>query len=59
LKYLLKEQSWNEYLELIIYVLAGGLTYIVIIELTARKLSQQVLELINSLLPKSRFWKIS
>lgn len=59
LRYLLKDQLWNAYLELVIYVLAGGLTYLVIIGLTARKLYQQILELVNSILPKFRFWKVS
>jgi len=59
LRYLLKDQPWNAYLELVIYVLAGGFTYLVIIGLTARKLYQQILELVNSILPKFRFWKVS
>jgi PST family polysaccharide transporter len=59
LKYLLKDQSWNAYLELAAYVLAGGLTYLVVIALTARKLYHQVFELVDIILPKWRFWKVS
>ncbi len=46
----------NLYLELFIAVAVGALTYLLIIGLTARKLSQQVLELAMMMLPKK--WKL-
>jgi len=55
LKYFLSDQSLNVYLELAIYLLAGGLTYVLVIGLTARSLSRQVLELISLALPR---WKL-
>jgi PST family polysaccharide transporter len=55
LKYFLKDQSLNLYLQLSIYLLAGGLTYGLAIALTARSLSRQVLELVSLALPK---WKL-
>jgi len=57
LKYLLKDQSLNLYLELTLYLLAGGLTYLVIIGLIARQLYQQILELVSVVLPKLKFRK--
>src|SRR5688572_4791543 len=45
LKYLLKDQSLNMYLELSIYLLAGILTYVAVIGVLARHLYQQALEL--------------
>ena len=57
LKYLLRDQSLNLYLELSIYILAGVLTYLLVIGLMARQLYQQVLELVSIVLPKSRFGK--
>jgi O-antigen/teichoic acid export membrane protein len=59
LKYLFKDQSWNAYVELIIYVLAGGLTYLGIIGMTARKLFWQMTELVRLGLPQGRFGKLS
>jgi PST family polysaccharide transporter len=47
LKYLFRDQSLNLYLELSIYLLAGGLTYVLVIGLTARSLFRQMLELVN------------
>jgi hypothetical protein len=58
LKYLLKDQSINIYLQLTIYLLAGGLTYLVIIGLIARQLYQQILELVSIVLPKWKFRKV-
>jgi PST family polysaccharide transporter len=58
LKYLLKDQSLNIYLQLTIYLLAGGLTYLVIIGLIARQLYQQILELVSIVLPKWKFRKV-
>jgi len=54
LKYFLKDQSLNLYLELTIYLLAGILTYVAVIGLLARHLYQQALELVSVALPK---WK--
>ncbi len=58
LKYLLKDLSINLYVEFSIYVLTGVLTYVLIIGLTARQLYQELLELINLVLPKWKFRKI-
>ena len=55
LKYLLRDRSLNLYLELSIYVLAGALTYGLVIGLTARSLFRQVLELASLVLPG---WKL-
>jgi PST family polysaccharide transporter len=55
LKQFFSDQSLNPYLELAIYVLAGGLTYVLVIGLTARSLYHQVLELVSLALPK---WKL-
>jgi len=51
LKYLFRDQSMNLYLELSIYLLAGALTYGLVIGLTARPLLRQVLELVSLALP--------
>jgi len=58
LKYLLKDQSLNLYLELTIYLLAGILTYVAVIGLLARHLYQQALELVSVALPKWKFRKV-
>jgi len=49
LKYILGEEL-GLYLRLFIYVLAGGLTYLLILHLTARSLSRRVLELVRLVL---------
>ena len=59
LKFLLKPQDLNSYVELAIYVLAGGLTYLIFILLTARQVSYEVLDLANLVLPKGKFRKVS
>jgi PST family polysaccharide transporter len=51
LKYLLRDQALNMYLELSLYILAGGLTYALVLGLTARSLYHQVLELVSLALP--------
>jgi PST family polysaccharide transporter len=60
LQYLLSDQGLNLYLELFILIMAGGLTYSVVIGLTARELPRQVLELVSLALPewksKNRFY---
>jgi polysaccharide transporter, PST family len=58
LKYLLKDQSLNVYLELTLYLLAGGVTYLVVIGLIARQLYQQILELVSVVFPKWKFRKV-
>jgi len=58
LKYLLRDLSMNLYLEFSIYVLTGVLTYVLVIGLTARQLYQELLELVNLVLPKWKFRKI-
>lgn len=55
LKYVLKHQELNLYLQLFIYLAAGGLTYLLVIGLTARSLSRQVLELVGLAFPS---WKL-
>jgi PST family polysaccharide transporter len=55
LKYLFREQMLNLYVELSIYILAGVLTYGLVIGLTARSLYHQVQELIGVALPR---WKL-
>lgn len=54
LKYVLEQQAINLYLQLIVYVTAGALTYLLVIALTARSLSRQVLELTTLAFPS---WK--
>ena len=54
LKFLLRGQPFNMYLELSVYVLAGALTYLSVIGLLARHLYPQALEIVNLALPK---WK--
>jgi PST family polysaccharide transporter len=57
LKYLLRDQDLNEYLELFIYISAGIVTYLLVIGLTARSISRQMLELIHLSLPDWKFLK--
>lgn len=59
LKYLFRDQLLNQYLELSIYVLAGGLTYVLVMGLAANSLSRQVLDLALLVLPKRKLRKIS
>lgn len=58
LKYVIKDQGINLYLQLAIYVSAGGLTYFLVITLTARTLSRQVLELVSDVWPNFPRWKL-
>ena len=58
LKFLLKDQSLNMYLELFIYLLAGALTYVAVIGLLARHLYHQALEVISLALPKLKSRKV-
>jgi PST family polysaccharide transporter len=53
LKYILRDSSLhlNLYVRLAVYVLTGGLAYVLVIGLLARSLLLQVLELITSMLP--------
>jgi hypothetical protein len=55
LKYFIEQQELNLYLQLSIYLAAGVVTYLLVIGLTARSLSRQVLELISLALPR---WKL-
>ena len=64
MQYLLRDVGLNLYLELFFLILAGGLTYLVVIGFTARELPRQVLSLVGLALPdwtsKNRFsfyWK--
>jgi hypothetical protein len=55
LKYVLKDHGLHLYLQLFIYIIAGALTYLLVIQLIAPSLSRQVLALVDSALPD---WKI-
>lgn len=55
MKYVLKDQGLNLYLQLFVYIMAGALTYLLVIQLIAPSLSRQALELVNIALPD---WKI-
>lgn len=55
LKHVLKHQELNLYLQLSIYLTAGVLTYLLVIVLSARSLSRQVLELVRLTFPS---WKL-
>ena len=55
LKSVLEPQALNLYLQLAIYVTAGALTYLLVIFLTARSLSRQVLELTSLAFPSWKF----
>jgi PST family polysaccharide transporter len=54
LNYLFAQQALNLYLQLTIYVAAGALTYLLVIVLTARSVSRQVLELTSLAFPSWR-----
>jgi O-antigen/teichoic acid export membrane protein len=58
LRYMFGGQSLNIYLELAIYLLAGVLTYGLVIVLTARQLYQELLDLVSLVVPKWKFRKI-
>ena len=58
LRYMFGGQSLNIYLELAIYLLAGVLTYGLVIVLTARQLYQEILDLVSLVVPKWKFRKI-
>ena len=55
LKYLFEHQMLNLYLQLSIYLTAGIMTYLVVILLTAPRLSRQVIELVSLAFPN---WKL-
>jgi len=52
LKHFIEPRGLNLYVELAVYLLAGVLTYLMVIVLTARKLATQVMDLIRIVLPK-------
>lgn len=58
LKFLLKDQSLNIYLELCIYLVAGALTYAAVIGVLARHLYHQALEIASMALPKLKSRKV-
>jgi len=58
LKNVFRQQEFNTYLQLSIYLTAGGLTYLLVIGLAARSLSRQVLELVSFVLPNWKLKKI-
>jgi len=55
LKTVFQPQGFNVYLQLSVYITAGGLTYLLVIGLAARSLCQQVLELVSLGVPR---WKV-
>lgn len=55
LKQVFKNQELNLYLQLFVYLTAGALTYLLVIVLSARSLSRQVLELVRLTFPN---WKL-
>lgn len=58
LKQVLKPQELNLYLQLFIYIVVGAATYFLVIALTARTLSRQMLELLSLVWPKFPKWKL-
>jgi PST family polysaccharide transporter len=59
LKFVLKPLDLNAYLELSVYIVAGALAYLLVILLTARQLSQKVLDLAILAIPKLKIRKFS
>jgi PST family polysaccharide transporter len=59
LKFVLKPLDLNAYLELSVYIVAGALAYLLVILLTARELSQKVLDLALLAIPKLKIRKFS
>lgn len=58
LKYVIPSEGLGLYLRLFIYVLGGAVTYLLVIQLTARSVSGQVLELIRLVLPNLNLRKV-
>ena len=58
LKYIFRDQLLNAYVELAIYVFTGSLAYLLGIGLTARQLYQELLGIVNLVLPKWKFRKV-
>jgi hypothetical protein len=58
LKYLLRDQSLNRYLELSLYLSSGVLAFTLVLGLTARKLFLQLLELPSLVIPRWKFGKL-
>ena len=54
LKNVFQHQGLNLYLQLSVYLTAGGLTYLFVIGLVARSLSREVLELVSLTFPTSK-----
>ena len=59
MKHLLRELSINDILQLVLYIAAGGLTYLGVIALLARQLYKQVFELLELMIPRLKFRKVS
>ena len=59
LKYLLQEQSLGLYARLSVYVVAGALSYALVLGLTARPLVRQVIELASVLIPSRALRRMS
>jgi PST family polysaccharide transporter len=58
LKFLLRDQPLNMYVELALYLSSGVLAFILVLGLTARKLFLQLLELPSLVLPKWKFGRL-
>jgi O-antigen/teichoic acid export membrane protein len=58
LKYIVLSEGLDLRLRLFIYILGGFLTYLLVIQLTARSISRQVLELIRLVLPNLNLRKV-
>ncbi len=52
-------QELNVYLQLVILIAAGAVTYLLVIVLTARSLTQKILELVSLVLPRWNLKKIT
>ncbi len=57
LKYLFEDKELNVYLQLSIYMTAGAGTYLLVVALTARSLSRQLLELVSLAMPNRNLKK--
>ena len=52
-------QELNVYLQLVILIAAGAVTYVLVIALIARSLTQKILELVSLVLPRWNLKKIT
>jgi O-antigen/teichoic acid export membrane protein len=57
LRYLLRDQDLNVYIELFLYISAGIVTYLLVVGLAGRSIARQVLEIAHLSLPDWKFLK--